>query len=719
MRKMTGKKITKIIALALSAFMALSAPMTAYAVEPDAAIPAVVRETSEDTMAPSEAAAIIDVAEDMIGAEADEKAGTDATGCIGSIEDAKDAFAGDKMAAGVVADLQEGEDLLEKAEGELDSALTALKDSDVQTLDGVIKNLDEADKQIGIFYVDGSESYDNAGKAIDNAKVANTSDDEAAARAAKTNAESELKVAETDLISADAACDLADKAVKAADKALTEKQDELERAIIKVGQINKDIENGVLDAKEAEAAVRSAQAKADELDERVTALSDNKAALEDLSRRYYNFMVHFYRDGAINSAVYETELDENGRHKLDIEASAAKAAENGKDEDPSAKLGSNSNTLVAGRDLLGEIVNLKLLSEGATNIRIGYASDETKTVKQAATDTTLGESVDKKHNERVTIDGTEDMYFNYQSKDSGRCHYIMVSYVKPGETEPTVERYNYIFKASKYGDETDLQNGPIYVAKIEKNENGQWTATRDADSCNFDDYSKLQQALVAVGELQTTLDDYKAAQDKVAAALKDVEDLNKKLEELKKVDGDIATLTKRLEDAKKDLAQATQDKAVLEAKVEEARKAVAAIDLSRFATTTSSDDDDDDDTTTTDTTPVAGQPAAGQPAAPAQGQEQAQQPAVQQPVDDNQTVIEDDDTAKAATPEVKDDNSGNDEQTFIEDEDSAKAATIPAEESVQKSISLWWILLLILLILIICYIIYRYNENKKEAKVTK
>nr|MCR5801170.1 hypothetical protein [Lachnospiraceae bacterium] len=70
-------------------------------------------------------------------------------------------------------------------------------------------------------------------------------------------------------------------------------------------------------------------------------------------------------------------------------------------------------------------------------------------------------------------------------------------------------------------------------------------------------------------------------------------------------------------------------------------------------------------------------------------------------------------------PEVKDDNSGNDEQTFIEDEDSAKAATIPAEESVQKSISLWWILLLILLILIICYIIYRYNENKKEAKVTK
>ncbi|MCR5802588.1 MAG: hypothetical protein K6G57_09700 [Lachnospiraceae bacterium] len=651
MRKMTGKKITKIIALALSAFMALSAPMTAYAVEPDATIPAVIRETSEDTMAPSEAAAIIDVAEDMIGAKADEKAETDATGCIGSIEDAKDAFAGDKMAAGVVADLQEGEDLLEKAEGELDSALTALKDSDVQTLDGVIKNLDEADKQIGIFYVDGGESYDNAGKAIDNAKVANSSDDEAAARAAKTNAESELKVAETDLISADAACDLADKAVKAADKSLTEKQDELERAIIKVGQINKDIENGVLDAKEAEAAVRSAQAKADELDERVTALSDNKAALEDLSRRYYNFMVHYYRDGAINSAVYETGLDENGRHKLDIEASAAKAVENGKDENPSFH--QESNTLVAGRDLLGEIVNLKLLSEGATNIRIGYESDETKDVKQAATNTHVEDSPDNKHNERVKIDATEDIYFNYQKQDSGRCHYIMVSYVKPGETEPTVERYNYIFKASKYGDETDLQNGPIYVAKIEKNENGKWTATRDADSCNFDDYSKLQQALVAVGELQTTLDNYKVAQDKVAAALKDVEDLNKKLEELKKVDGDIATLTQRLEDAKKTLAQATQDKAVLEAKVEEARKAVASIDLSRFATTTSSDDDDD--TTTTDTTPVAGQPAAGQPAAPAQGQGQAQQPAVQQPVDDNQTVIEDNDTAKAATPEVKDD----------------------------------------------------------------
>ncbi len=49
---------------------------------------------------------------------------------------------------------------------------------------------------------------------------------------------------------------------------------------------------------------------------KVETLKENKESLESLQADYYNFMVHYYRDNAIGSAVYDKE------GKLDIEASA-------------------------------------------------------------------------------------------------------------------------------------------------------------------------------------------------------------------------------------------------------------------------------------------------------------------------------------------------------------------------------------------------------------
>ena len=68
---------------------------------------------------------------------------------------------------------------------------------------------------------------------------------------------------------------------------------------------------------------------------------------------------------------------------------------------------------------------------------------------------------------------------------------------------------------------------------------------------------------------------------------------------------EIANLQKQLESAKITLAFAKKEKANLEDKVEEARKAVAGIDLSRFNRSEEDDDDDDgDDSGSPSTTPT-------------------------------------------------------------------------------------------------------------------
>ncbi|MCR5267800.1 MAG: hypothetical protein K6E16_04730 [Lachnospiraceae bacterium] len=78
----------------------------------------------------------------------------------------------------------------------------------------------------------------------------------------------------------------------------------------------------------------------------------------------------------------------------------------------------------------------------------------------------------------------------------------------------------------------DIENGPIYLALVRYNDDsGQWEASRVEDENNYDDYSKL---------------------------------------------------TKALAEAREELDEAYEKKRDLEGVVEEARKAVAGIDLSRF-----------------------------------------------------------------------------------------------------------------------------------------
>ena len=381
----------------------------------------------------------------------------------------------------------------------------------------------------------------------------------------------------TDLASLEAGLETANNAYETASAAATQAEAELQaaeiahdKAVAELDKANEAIRNAQGNATAAQERMKAAQAKVDALESKVNTLAENKEALENLQAQYYNFLVHYYRNDA-KTAVYH----EDG--SLDLEKSAAKAVAEGKAVDP----GFCTNSLLLGRDLLKELVSLKVKMNGADADSIVFAA-EGKDAKEAAAGTL---TKDNKGQARVTIDDNTKytQYWDNQSGESGRNNRAKVTYTKNGEE--VTEYYNYVAKASKYDDTLDLENGTIFLAEVKKGDDNKWHAAADNSEFSFSNYSKLLEAINIAAAASEDMNEYNKAKAAVDAATAEVDRLKDELDKISKVSVDgsvIAQLKEDLEKAQADLADAKDAKDALEEKVAAARAIVESIDLSRF-----------------------------------------------------------------------------------------------------------------------------------------
>ena len=342
------------------------------------------------------------------------------------------------------------------------------------------------------------------------------------------------------------------------------------KAVAELDKANEAIRNAQGNATAAQERMKAAQAKVDALESKVNTLAENKEALENLREEYYNYLVHYYRNDA-KTAVYKAD------GSLDLEESAKKAVSEGKAVDP----GFCNNTLLLGRELLRELVTLKLTMNGADADSIVFAAEGS--VRKEAADGTL--TTDNKGMARVTIDNSTKytQLWEYQNGESGRNHCAKVTYTKNGEE--ITEHYNYIAKASKYNDTLDLENGTIFLANVEKGEDGKWHSSADNSEFNFSDYSKLLEAINIAAAASEDMNEYNRAKEAVDAAAAEVDRLKDELDKINKVSVDgsvLRSLKAALEQAQEDLVEAKETRDALADKVAKARAIVESVDLSGF-----------------------------------------------------------------------------------------------------------------------------------------
>ncbi len=679
----TNKMTKRAMALILTMSMVCGMAFTVYAGE----------EAGENVI---EEIAAVETAEAAVSTEtpADEAPTVENSGAAELIDAAEAAVVADGLAVegqDEVVVLQVGQDILEQ----LQNGEAAVEDTaaDLAAAKAAMEAAKAADKAVTDNnavvdeYNDAVAASEAASKAaVDNAAIANDENsDETTAKAAAEEAQAELATSEEKLQ------DAKDK-YSAAQAAWNEADSQQKEAAAQVAAAEEALENAKTNSAAALAALNAAKAQ-------VEALKNRKADLEDLKDQYYRTMVHFYRDNKIASAVY------NADGSLNVEKSAAKAIENGKDVDPS---GVSENTLTISRELMRKLIVYKLVANGADEDSIAFAVDGD--YKKTASEGTLGTKDGKA---RVTIDSTYDQYWtSNQNGESGRNHAAKVTYVKDGET--VTEYYNYIFKASKYDDDTDFENGMIYLALVKKNDDtNQWKSEKDYDSNNYDDYQKLLAAVDALQNYEAT----KAAVDAAAAKVAALKDQAEALNNVK---------------AQAQVTEALKDLDAAKEAYENAKAAVEAIDLSRFVVVpkTAVEDDEEDETADTPATapiissitaPVVVTPIAplatllSVPATFVAAQEEAQ--AAGEGIVD----LEDEILPGAATPEEE----AKEELVRKADEILPGAATpveitnlvdkeLPAAGFAGTLASFWWLWLLLILALILAYTIYKYNENKKE-----
>ena len=619
----------------------------------------------------------------------------------------------------IQSELQEGANDIAKVGGDLEIAVEAFNQAltadlnvdkalDEKNENSSISNINTAKEQINNFNDANTTTTKDANDAIDQAKIANTSNSQTEAYAAKDEAVKELNNAEKGLKAAETAYDLADDAVKEAEKKYNTAVNEQEKAVKQLNEAKAKLNSANANATAANEMLKAAQAKMDKLNNEVTKLAQSKEDLEALKDQYYKLMVHFYRDTKINSAVYDAE------GKLDIAASAAKAEANGKFENTSA----TENTMKIGRELMKDLVMYKLKANGAEDIK--FAVQENGLTKKESAD---GELVtDTKGNDRVTIEETQNQYWDYPSGDDGRHHNVKVTYtitLEDGTKKEITEYYNYIYKAKKYNDDMDMTSGPVYLANIDPKEG---TVERDTDANNMDDFIKLNDEINKAIEASKVIDEYNNAKKAVDDAQALVDTLNKTIDTLSKKNLEIdATRIKdlkdKLDEAKELLKTATENKKTLEDKVEEARKAVAAIDLSRFIMNDDDDDSDSDDGITI-TTPGDTIPSPMSSDTPIVIPITTSVPSSTSDTITTEVTAEEE-TSESGVAGVRVEPETNNNLPEKEDlvkltDNDIPLAEIPNIVEDNYSILLW--LLLALLLLLIAYIIYKLTKKKEKEE---
>lgn len=423
---------------------------------------------------------------------------------------------------------------------------------------------------------------------------------------AKERAKDELDQAEEGLFVAVNEYNAAQEAVYSAQSELEEAIAKQKEAQAKLDAAKQDLNKAGMDATAANEKMKAAQAKLQRVKKEEEKAQQNANMMQAIERQTYATMVQYFRDTLKNDVVYK----ENGT--LDIDACAKKITQAQID----AKAKNPGDVMMLGRDLLQKILDYKLSNDPNVDwdtLEIGKqekgANGKVLTEHRDAREGIVFESgnlVNPKDKEsagqdqvvinkdrssrgrndkdlKANADTGVEWYKSTNNEDSGRSNRIKVTYKDKAGNEHT-EYYNYIFKSSAFGDETDVGESPVYVALVNETSDG-WVASEDPD-VDIDDYSTLKQKLA---DANNTIKEYNEAVDAVNKAQQQVQELENRIKTLSEIaektgldSSRIDKLEKDLEEANKKLDEATDKKEALEDKVEEARKAYDGIDLSRF-----------------------------------------------------------------------------------------------------------------------------------------
>ena len=605
MRKnIKNDKVIKAITIGLATMVAAtSVPVSVLAEEGDAPEEPAVESSSEessenpseDTSDSSEAAQTAGDCADIVSndAPAAAEALTGASEAVAAIEGfvaAEDQGVVTSIATGLegvsgdIAAIGSQEGDLADASALIGGALVLDMNADA-SVSTANNELTTAGQQQAAFAEADKKTDDNSQAAVNKAEVANTSNDKSEAYQAKDDAVAALDAAKDGLAAAEEAYGKTSEAVSAAETAYNDAVKEQKAAADKLADAKEALNSASTNATAANERLKAIQSQMDNLNKKVDDLAKQKEDLEKLNEQYYKLMVHFYRDDKIKSAVYKTD------GTLDIEKSAEKAMNKN-------TASANENTFKVGRALMAELIEFKLKAAGVdpTTIHIGeeVAGGTHKTMSEG----TL--TKDTSGNDRVEIKSESDIWFaDYGKGNDGRGNAVKVTYEKDGQQ--VTEYYNYVLK-SKEG-EKDLENGPIYLARIDINAKGEDMVSRDTDVNNMDDLSKLNKRIAEAVKAAAILDEYAAAKAEVDEAAKLVDDLTKAIETLNNTDirisaDKVENLGKALKQAKEDLKAASERKEELEGMVEAAQKAVDGIDLSRFNKSLEEDGTESEDAAT-------------------------------------------------------------------------------------------------------------------------
>ncbi len=628
--------------------------------------------------------------------------------------------------------------LLKDTKENLENIESNLKDADTfqKSADEKLTTVLDTNKDAITAAANSASGKADSAKA--NATAANDAGTLDEATAAKTAAEADLTAANNDLNTLTLAFNTASANVEEVSKQLKAAEEDYGKAYDKVVAAKEELKNAKTNSDKALADLKKAEEEMAALDQEVQKLSADQADYEAMQKQYYAMMVQYFRE--VGCAVY----DENG--KLDLDASAEAITQ--KQIEDKAKKGSD-DLFYLGRYLMSQLVtyminNYDNVDPATANISFDLpegkgASKNYKTAGKGVTfvgddsDTDdVVENVEQveiagraKKDNNPNHPGKNDTFKLYQVstdlKDNGRTNMFYVTYTDKNNNRVT-EYYNYVFKAKddlKEGEsKVDIQNGMIYLAVIKTDENGVKTLETVDDENNFSNYSKLVQALDLANKANILKGQYDEALAAVQAAEARTQDLVDQIAKIKITD--LAEKSVKLEELKdalkkanEELDKAKEDKTNIEDKIKEVQKAIEDIDLTRFDVVTNDDTTDD---TTADpqniqnpTNPNAGQGqgGAGQQNANIDGQQgQAAQ-------DGNEDlIIDDENSATAASVKVADDEGATRPVFTVTDEASATAASVE-----EAGANLWWLLLLLLLALMIAFAIYKYAENKRNAEI--
>lgn len=609
---------------------------------------------------------------------------------------------------------EEGIELVETAEEEVEGA-------DFDEI--VAADMTDTSSNLSDYNDAAQDLADAAEATIADANTANTTDSRDEAYAAKENAESGLTEAETKLNESLTALENAQAAYAEADAA----QQEAEAAYVEAEAALNDTAADTAAAREALEAAKNA----------IEVQEAKKNDLEKIEAQYYGELLYFfYLTVGENNIVF----DEEGR--LNVEATAASMTET-----QVANAGKKDDEFLFrfGRKLTKELVEHMILSRDdvdpeTAEFTFGTTGD-INTIKKAQETVVFTNQyghdmvVNKEPNAyKKDISGnevyggeTEEYRWGTTHYNSGRGNHTEVTY-KDVSGNLHTEYYNYVRKNAEAGDETDYENGNLYLAVITQGEDGKWYPARVEDENNYDDYSKLTAAIDALNQIE----DYNKARADVEAALARVEALEATLATLT----ESATATKAslelvrtaLDAAKETLVAAEANKESLQATYEEAKAAVESIDLSRFNIIVVPAPAAEETPATEPTVEPAVEtpavitilpeetPLAPVLAAPA-GEEEDE-------VDEVTAVvaIDEDDTpltegpAVAGTPEVATEVAaviGTSQLIANIDGEIVPLAGLAFADSIKK---VWWIWILIAATAITMYIIYKRNTEDEETE---